>query len=518
MPADPAGAAILAIDQGTTSSRAIAFDLGGDIVASAQQPLPQHFPRDGRVEQDPEDIWRTALATAREATARAQGRGFAVAAIGIVNQRETTVVWDRETGKAVHNAIVWQDRRGAERCRALVDAGAAPAIRRTTGLVPDSYFSATKLEWLLSHVDGAGAAARNGELAFGTIDSFLLWRLTGGAVHATDATNASRTMLFDIEAQGWDDALCREFGVPDAVLPQVRDSAGPFGTADPAVFGAAVPVTGIAGDQQAALIGQGCLTPGMAKSTYGTGCFILVNAGRGRPEPGEGILATVAWRLGGETVYAVEGAIFNAGTAVQWLRDGLGVIGDSAASEALAAGLADNGGVYLVPAFTGLGAPWWDAGARGGLFGLTRDTGAAHLARAALEACGYQTADLLEAMGGPERGGQPGFGAGRLRVDGGMAANDWLMQFIADIADAPVERPMVTETTALGAALLAGVGAGLYGSLEEAVAATWRPERIFTPSMAADRRKALRAGWRAAVDRVRTQAPAKQTQEENALD
>ncbi|MXY39487.1 MAG: glycerol kinase GlpK [Rhodospirillaceae bacterium] len=505
MPVRPAGAAILAIDQGTTSSRAIAFDLGGGIVASAQQPLPQHFPRDGWVEQDPEDIWRTVLETARQAVAEAQGKGFAVAAIGIVNQRETTVVWDRGTGRAIHNAIVWQDRRGAERCRALVGAGAAPAIRKTTGLVPDSYFSATKLEWLLDHVDGAGAAARNGELAFGTVDSFLLWRLTGGAVHATDATNASRTMLFDIEAQGWDGALCREFGVPDAVLPEVRDSAGPFGTAGPEIFGAAIPVTGIAGDQQAALVGQGCLTPGMAKSTYGTGCFILVNAGRDRPEPGEGILATVAWRLGGETVYAAEGAIFNAGTAVQWLRDGLGIIADSAASEALAAGLADNGGVYLVPAFTGLGAPWWDAGARGGLFGLTRDTGAAHLARAALEACGYQTADLLEAMGSPEGGNGLGSRAGRLRVDGGMAANDWLMQFIADIAGAPVERPAVTETTALGAALLAGVGAGLYGSLEEAVAATWRPDRIFTPSMVADRRRALRAGWRAAVERVRSE-------------
>ena len=506
MAGDSSGTALLAIDQGTTSSRAIVFDLSGGVVATAQQPLPQQFPDDGRVEQDPEDIWRTVLETARQAIVEAQGRGFAVAAVGIVNQRETTLVWDRETGKPVHNAIVWQDRRGAGRCRELVDSGKAPAIRRTTGLVPDSYFSATKLEWLLRHVGGARSAAENGALAFGTVDSFLLWRLTGGAAHATDATNASRTMLFDIEAQAWDDALCREFGVPGGVLPAVRDSAGAFGVTDPALFGAAIPVTGIAGDQQAALIGQGCLTPGMAKSTYGTGCFILANAGRARPEPGEGILATVAWRLGGETVYAVEGAIFNAGTAVQWLRDGLGVIGESAASETLAAGLPDNGGVYLVPAFTGLGAPWWDAEARGGLFGLTRDTGAAHLARAALEACGYQTADLLAAMGGAEGDGRPGSGAGRLRVDGGMAANDWLMQFIADIADAPVERPAVTETTALGAALLAGVGAGLYGSLEEAVAATWRPDRIFTPSMPPARRQSLLAGWCAAVQRVRSGA------------
>ena len=504
MAPDSTRPAILAIDQGTTSSRAIAFDPSGVVVGAAQELLPQHFPRDGWVEQDPEDIWRTVLETSRRAMAEAQGRGFAIAAIGIVNQRETAVVWDRETGRPIHNAIVWQDRRGADRCRGLVAGGAAPAIRRATGLVPDSYFSATKLEWLLGHVDGAGAAAGRGALAFGTVDSFLLWRLTGGAAHATDATNASRTMLFDIEVQSWDTALCAEFDVPASVLPEIRDSAGAFGTTDPAHFGAAIPITGIAGDQQAALVGQGCLTPGMAKSTYGTGCFILVNAGGVRPDPGEGILATVAWRLGGAAVYAVEGAIFNAGTAVQWLRDGLGVIGESAASETLAAGLPDNEGVYLVPAFTGLGAPWWDAGARGGLFGLTRDTGAAHLARAALEACGYQTADLLEAMGGPARGGRQGFGAGRLRVDGGMAANDWLMQFIADIADAPVERPAMTETTALGAALLAGVGVGLYDSLEDAVAATWRPDRIFTPSMAANRRKALRAGWRAAVERVRS--------------
>ena len=504
MPAEATAPAILAIDQGTTSSRAIAFDLAGGIVAAARQPLLQQFPRDGRVEQDPEDIWRTALETARQAVAEARGKGFAIAAIGIVNQRETTVLWDRRIGKPIHNAIVWQDRRGAERCRNLVAEGAAPAIRRTTGLVLDSYFSATKLEWLLNHVDGAGTAAGRGSLAFGTVDSFLLWRLTGGAVHATDATNASRTMLFDIEAQAWDDALCREFGVPASVLPEVRDSAGAFGLTDPDIFGAQLPVTGIAGDQQAALVGQGCLTPGMAKSTYGTGCFILVNSGPERPDPGEGILATVAWRLGGATVYAVEGAIFNAGTAVQWLRDGLRIIGESAASETLAAGLDDNGGVYLVPAFTGLGAPWWDADARGGLFGLTRDTGAAHLARAALEACGYQTADLLEAMGSPECGNRSGSGAGRLRVDGGMAANDWLMQFVADIADVPVERPAVTETTALGAALLAGVGAGLYGSLEKAVTETWRPDRIFTPSMLSDRRRALRDGWHAAVQRVRS--------------
>ena len=504
MAPEGSGPAILAIDQGTTSSRAIAFDLSGGIVGAAQQPLPQHFPRDGWVEQDPEDIWQTALETSRQAMAEAQERGYAIAAIGIVNQRETTVVWDRTSGRPIHNAIVWQDRRGADRCWALVAGGAAPAIRRATGLVPDSYFSATKLEWLLSHVSGAGAAASGGGLAFGTVDSFLLWRLTGGAVHATDATNASRTMLFDIEAQAWDTALCAEFGVPDNVLPEVRDSAGRFGDTDPAIFGESIPITGVAGDQQGALVGQGCLTPGMAKSTYGTGCFILVNTGHERPEPGEGVLATVAWRLDGVTVYAVEGSIFNAGTAIQWLRDGLGIIAESGETAALAAGLPDNEGVYLVPAFTGLGAPWWDAGARGGLFGLTRDTGAAHLARAALEACGYQTADLLQAMRGPDSVSGGGFGEGRLRVDGGMAANDWLMQFIADIADAPVERPAVTETTALGAALLAGVGAGLYGSLEEAVAAAWRPDRIFTPAMPAARRRALLAGWRAAVERVRS--------------
>ncbi len=511
MPADPSpgrsGAALLAIDQGTTSSRAIAFDPAGGIVALAQRPLSQHFPRDGLVEQDPEELWRTVLETGREAVAAARDRGFAIAAIGIVNQRETTIVWDRRSGRPIHNAIVWQDRRGAGRCRALIEDGAAPAIRRSTGLVVDSYFSATKLEWLLGEVEGAGAAARRGELAFGTVDSFLLWRLTGGAAHATDASNAARTMLFDIEAQGWDAGLCDAFGVPAAILPEVRDSAGPFGLADPAVFGAAIPVAGMAGDQQAALLGQGCLTPGMAKSTYGTGCFVLVNAGHARPHPGEGILATVAWRLDGRPVYAVEGSIFNAGTAIDWLRSELGAIGHGAETAALAAGLPDNGGVWLVPAFTGLGAPWWDSGARGGLFGLTRDTGIAHLARAALEACGYQTADLLDAMAGAERGSAERERGGRLRVDGGMAANDWLMQFIADIAEVPVERPAVTETTALGGALLAGTGAGLYGSLEEAVAATWRAERVFAPSMTADRRRSLRAGWRAAVERVLTARP-----------
>jgi len=485
--------AILAIDQGTTSSRAIIFDLAGAIVSLAQQEFPQYFPRDGWVEHDPEDIWDTVLTTSRQAMKDAAQAGFEVAAIGITNQRETTVIWDRKTGAPIHKAIVWQDRRGAERCRSLIEA---PQIREKTGLVVDSYFSSTKVEWLLNEVEGAAAAARRGDLAFGTIDSFLLWRLTGGAVHATDATNASRTMLFDIGAQDWDAALCEQFGAPASILPEVRDSAGNFGQTDPDLYGRSIPVTGIAGDQQAAVVGQGCLTPGMAKSTYGTGCFILINAGTDQPTPAEGILATVAYRLDGETTYAVEGSIFNAGTTVKWLRDDLGLIGDAAETEALAAGLPDNAGIYLVPAFTGLGAPYWDAAARGGLFGLTRDTSKAHLARAALEACGYQTADLLAAMGG--------VGDGCLRVDGGMVANGWLMQFLADMANAPVERPKVTETTALGAALLAGVGAGLYGSLADAVARAWRADRTFEPSMAGPAREGLLAGWREAVDRVRS--------------
>ncbi|MCY4311015.1 MAG: glycerol kinase GlpK [Rhodospirillaceae bacterium] len=486
--------AVLAIDQGTTSSRAIVFDLVGTVISLAQQEFPQQFPRDGWVEHDPEHIWQTVVVTSRKAVADAWSAGFDVVAIGIANQRETTVIWDRKSGRPIYNAIVWQDRRGAASCQALVDAGDAPYIREKTGLVVDSFFSGTKLQWLLKKVDGAAAAAQRGDLAFGTIDSFLLWRLTGGAIHVTDATNACRTMLFDIGAQDWDTALCERFGVPQAMLPEVRDSAGSFDATDPDLFGRPIPVAGIVGDQQAAVVGQGCLTAGMAKSTYGTGCFVLINTGTRKPEPQEGILATVAYRLSGETTYALEGSIFNAGVAVNWLRDGLGVIGDAAETEALAASLPGNAGVYMVPAFTGLGAPYWDSEARGGIFGLTRDTTKAHLARAALEACGYQTADLLGVLGG----------ISRLRVDGGMVANDWLLKFVADIANVSVERPRVIETTALGAALLAGVGMGLYASLEDAVEQVWHSDRTFDPSMAEADRMALLSEWRAAVDRIRS--------------
>jgi glycerol kinase len=483
---------LLAIDQGTTSTRAMAFAPDGTPLADAQQEFVQHYPRDGWVEHDAEEIWAKTLAVARAVLAR----GEQPVAIGITNQRETTLLWDRKTGAPAHKAIVWQDRRGAEHCRRLVAEGHDKLIRATTGLVVDSYFSATKLAWLLDNVPGARARAERGDLAFGTVDSFLLWRLTAGRVHATDATNASRTMLFDIARQDWSDELLALFRVPRAVLPEVRDTAGPFGETDPALFGAAIPITGMAGDQQAATFGQACFAPGAVKSTYGTGAFIVMNAGERVPTPAAGLLATVAWRLGGKPTYAVEGAIFNAGTAIKWLRDELKLIASAGESEALAQALPGNRGVYFVPAFTGLGAPHWDPEARGALFGLQRDTGRAEIARAALEAACYQTRDLVDAM----RGG--GHGGGLLRVDGGMVGNDWMLQFLADILGAPVERPRVAETTALGAALLAGFGAGLYRSLDE-VSGAWQRDRRFEPAMAAAERERLVARWRALVARVR---------------
>ena len=487
------GAMLLAIDQGTTSTRAMAFGLDGAPLAVEQQEFVQHYPRDGWVEHNPEEIWTKTLAVTRAVLKRL---GAAPAAIGITNQRETAVLWDRKTGKPVYNAIVWQDRRGAEHCRRLVAAGHDKGIRAKTGLVVDSYFSATKLAWLLSNVEGARERAKRGELAFGTIDAFLLWRLTGGKVHATDATNASRTMLFDIGQQDWSEEMLALFEVPRAILPEVRDSAGAFGTADAALLGTAIPVTGIAGDQQAATFGQACFAQGAIKSTYGTGAFIVMNAGERMPSPAEGLLATVAWRLGGKTTYAVEGAIFNAGTAIKWLRDELKLIGVAQESEALARSLPGNRGVYFVPAFTGLGAPHWDPDARGAIFGLARDTGRAEIVRAALESACYQTRDLVDAMRGGEGGGPV------LRVDGGMVQNDWMLQFLADILGAPVERPRVPETTALGAALLAGLGAGLYRSLDE-VAAAWQRDRRFDPALPAAEREKLVARWRALVARVR---------------
>jgi len=487
---------VLAIDQGTTSTRAIVFEAdSGRPRASAQRELGQHFPRDGWVEHDPEEIWTATVAVGREALARAGETR--VAALGITNQRETTLVWERASGRPVAPAIVWQDRRTAGACAELRRTGAAELVAARTGLVIDPYFSATKIRWLLDHVEGARARAERGELAFGTVDAWLLWRLTGGAVHATDATNASRTLLFDIHAQAWDPELLELFGVPGALLPEVRDSAGTFGETEPGLFGRAIPITGVAGDQQAATVGQACFAPGMAKSTYGTGCFLVLNTGEQAVRSRNHLLTTVAYRLGGRPTYALEGAIFAAGSTVQWLRDRLGAIGEAAETETLARSLDGNHGVYLIPAFTGLGAPHWDPEARAAVLGLTRASGVAELARAALEAVAYQTRDLLAAMiaDGAER-------PRTLRVDGGMVANDWMLQFLADIIDLEVERPEVIETTALGAASLAALGGGLCASLDE-LAGRWRSDERFVPAIDDAARRALVAGWEGALARVR---------------
>jgi glycerol kinase len=489
---------LLAIDQGTTSTRTILFDRELKPVATAQQEFPQIYPAPGLVEHDPEAIWSTTVATARAAMAKRDATAKDIAAIGITNQRETTVIWDRATGRPIHNAIVWQDRRTADACAELRRAGREPQITSRTGLLLDPYFSATKIGWLLDHVDGARAAALAGRLAFGTIDSFLLWRLTGGRLHATDATNAARTLLLDIGCGAWDAGLCDLFGVPAALLPQVRDCAGDFGTTAPDLFGGPIRILGIAGDQQAATVGQGCFTPGMTKSTYGTGCFALLNTG---PEPVASknrLLTTIAYQLDGRRTYALEGAIFIAGAAVQWLRDALKVIGRAPDVNALADAADAAEQVYLVPAFVGLGAPYWDAQARGAVFGLTRNSGVAELARAALEAVGYQTRDLLDAM----RADWPSAGADTvLRVDGGMAASDVTMQFLADILAAPVDRPAVMETSALGVAYLAGRAAGLCPDLA-GFADLWRCERRFTPRMDAATRACKWAGWRDAIART----------------
>jgi glycerol kinase len=491
---------LLAIDQGTTSTRAIVFDAALTPIASAQQEFAQIYPAPGLVEHDPEDLWSTTLATVRAAMARAGADARNIAALGITNQRETAIVWDRATGRPIHNAIVWQDRRTADTCAALREGGHERKIAARTGLLLDPYFSATKIAWLLDNVEGARAAARRGRLAFGTVDSFLLWRLTGGRVHASDATNAARTLLFDIHRGEWDPELCELFDVPAALLPQVRDCASDFGTTD--LFGGTIRILGLAGDQQAAMVGQGCFAPGMVKSTYGTGCFALINTGERPVASNNRLLATIAYQLGGRRTYALEGAIFIAGAAVQWLRDALKVIGAAPDVNALAASADPAEQVYLVPAFVGLGAPWWDANARGALQGLTRKSGVAELARAALEAVGYQTRDLLEAM----RADWPAAGADTvLRVDGGMAASDVTMQFVADILSAPVDRPAVKETTALGAAYLAGYAAGLCPDLP-GFAAMWRCERRFEPRMDAAVRERKWAGWRDAVARTLSRA------------
>jgi glycerol kinase len=488
---------ILAIDQGTTSTRAMLFDAEGKPCAQAQRELEQHYPQPGWVEHDADEIWQATLDTCRAVLAELKLQPRQVAAIGVTNQRETTVLWERKTGRPIARAIVWQDRRTAQRCAELRAEGHDEAIAARTGLVIDPYFSATKIAWLLDKVAGARQAAERGELAFGTIDCFLLWRLTRGAVHATDATNAARTLVFDIHRQDWDDALLKLFRVPRALLPEVRDNAADFGGSAADLFGAPIAVAGMAGDQQAATIGQACFSPGMIKSTYGTGCFAVLNTGADALASKHRLLSTVAYRIGAKPTYAIEGSIFVAGAAVQWLRDGLKIIARADETDALARAADPARRVYVVPAFTGLGAPYWDADARGAIFGLTRDVGRAELVRATLEAACYQTRDLIEAMRAD--GAEPQ----SLRVDGGMVVNDWFAQCLADTLGMPVERPRFIETTVLGAAALAGLGCGLYPSLE-ALAGRWQRDRLFEPKLDAAERDAAYAGWRDAVARVRS--------------
>ena len=489
---------ILSIDQGTSSSRAIVFDAALRVVSVAQAEFPQHFPQPGWVEHDPGDLWATVAATARSAIERAGAPR--IAAIGITNQRETTLLWDRATGRPLHRAIVWQDRRTADLCEALAPHQAL--IRDRTGLLLDPYFSGTKLKWLLDHVEGARARARAGELAFGTVDSWLIWNLTGGKAHVTDATNAARTLLYDIGANRWDEEICALLDIPMALLPEVRDCAADFGTTRPDLFGGGIPILGVAGDQQAATVGQACFQPGMMKSTYGTGCFALLNTGAERVASQNRLLTTIAYRLGGRTTYALEGSIFVAGAVVQWLRDGLKIIRQAAETQPLAEAADPAQQVVMVPAFTGLGAPYWRPECRGAIFGLTRNSGPAELARAALESVGYQTRDLWQAM----QADWPGAGQAVLRVDGGLAASDWSMQFLADILGAPVDRPKVTETTALGAAYLAGLQAGLCPEPTE-FAGQWALDRRFEPQMDEAERARRYQGWQRAVRATIAAAP-----------
>jgi glycerol kinase len=488
---------VLAIDQGTTSSRAIVFDARQQIAGMGKMEFTQHFPDSGWVEHVPEEIWATCLWSTKTALKKAGIAVREVAAIGITNQRETTIIWDRATGKALHNAIVWQDRRTAPTCEKLKKAGKEKIVSRKTGLLLDPYFSGPKIKWILDHVPGARKRASNGELAFGTVDSYLIWRLTGGKVHATDATNACRTLLYNIETNQWDDELLDLLDVPRAILPEVKDNADDFGMTDPEVLGASIPIRGAAGDQQAATIGQACFEPGMLKSTYGTGCFALLNTGSDLVRSKNRLLTTIAYRINGKTTYALEGAIFMAGASVQWLRDMLRLFRDASETGTLAKSADESQDVYLVPAFVGLGAPWWDAEARGAIFGLTRNTGAAELARAALEAVSYQTYDLITAM-------RKDWTKGRdtvLRVDGGMVASDWTMQFLSDILDSPVDRPTILETTALGAAWLAGWKAGVWPDMAE-FAERWALNRQFNPTMDPALRKRKLAGWKDAVHRT----------------
>jgi len=492
---------ILTIDQGTTSSRAILFDRDYTIRAVSQKEFTQHFPRSGWVEHDADEIWETVVSTCREAMAQGHATAADIAAAGITNQRETTVIWDRETGAPISKAIVWQDRRTSDTCTALKDAGQEPIVTSKTGLLLDPYFSGTKIAWLLDNIEGARERAMRGELAFGTIDCFLIWRLTGGRVHATDATNASRTMLYNIHDGAWDDELLDLLRVPRSILPGVLDSAAAYGEVNGDILGGPIAIRGVAGDQQAAMVGQACFQPGMMKSTYGTGCFALLNTGAQAAMSKSRMLTTIAYQLDGVPTYALEGSIFIAGAAVQWLRDGLGIIEHAGETGAMATKADPAQDVYLVPAFTGLGAPYWDAEARGMLSGLTRATGRCELARAALEAVCFQTRDLLEAMASDWPGAASKDTV--LRVDGGMVASDWTMQCLADFLAAPVERPHNLETTALGAAWLAGMGCGFYPGLDE-FAAAWRSEQRFEPAMSDAVRNAKYAGWKDAVRRTLT--------------
>ena len=487
---------ILSIDQGTTSSRAMLFEKNGNSLFTSQLEFTQIYPQSGWVEHDPEEIWQSVLSTTKDALAEAARLGREIAAIGITNQRETTVVWDRKTGKAVYNAIVWQDRRTADFCRELKDSGHEESITAKTGLLLDPYFSGTKIRWILDNA-GARQQAENGELAFGTIDSFLLWRLTGGEVHATDATNACRTLLYNIHEGCWDKSLLELLNVPENMLPTVHDCAADFGLTKQDVLGINLPVLGIAGDQHAASIGQVCFEQGMVKSTYGTGCFVMLNTGDKPITSNNKMLTTIGYQLNGKTTYAIEGSIFVAGAAVQWLRDGLGIIDTAEETEKLAAKLDSNQGVYLVPSFTGMGAPYWDPDARGAIYGLTRDSGPRNLVRATLESVCYQTVDLFNAM--RDDGAQLTTG----RVDGGMVNNNWMTQFLADTLDITVDRPKQTETTALGAAYLAGLQAGIYSSLDDLVS-NWQTDRVFKPAMDAETRTELLSGWADAVRRTQS--------------
>ncbi len=488
---------LLAIDQGTSSSRCIAFSTRGTTVALDQQPFAQIYPASGWVEHDPEVIWATTLSTAREVMKRVRADKEQVAAVGVTNQRETTLLWDRRTGIPVYNAIVWQDRRTADSCRKLQEAGHEDGVIEKTGLRLDPYFSATKLAWLFAHVPGAREAAQAGHLAFGTVDSFLIWRLTGGRVHATDVSNASRTALYDIRMGRWDEGLCELFRVPMKCLPDVRDSAGDFGVTAHDIFGEALPIRGVAGDQQAALIGQACFAEGDVKSTYGTGAFLVLNTGRRLVRSQNRLLSTVAYRIDGETTYALEGSILSAGSTVQWLRDGLGIISHAAEIEALAQSVSDTGGVYLLPAFTGLGAPYWDPDARGAIVGLTRSSGRGEIARAGLDSVVYQTRDLLDAMAAD------GVAPSQLKVDGGMAQNGFFLQRLADMLGVPILRPKMAESTAFGAACLAGLGQGIYSSLQD-IARLWEPAIRCEPSLAPQAREREMMGWREALKRVRS--------------